>query len=133
MKSALCEIKNAQNLESTTKSILSNISEYDIRELILPEGEKNFYFECAYVLSNLPCNIISMYATELMSWFQDLNWPGVKQIYTALRNLPVDVLVSALQKAYQNAVEDADEEWMYNLNEQFQDILSENTDQGTVP
>ena len=123
MKSALSEIKNAQNLETIKNAILSNIDEYDVRELILPEGEKDFYLECAYVISNLPCRIIARYSVELMSWFQDLNWPGVEYVYKTLRNLPIDVLTVAYQKACQIALEESDEEWIYNLNERFQDLL----------
>lgn len=122
MKSALNAIKNAQSLELATESILSSIDEYDIKELILPDGEKDLYSECAHVISNLPNRIIAMYAVELMSWFQDLNWPGVEQVYKVLRNLPIDILISALQKAYQSAIEDSDEEWIYNLSEKFQDL-----------
>lgn len=123
MQSALAEIKRSPNLEMATRIILSNIDEYDISELILPDGAKEFYSECAHVLSKVPCDIIAKHAVELMSWFQDLNWPGSEQIYATLRSLPIDTLTVAFQKAYDCAVKDADEEWMYNLSERFPDIL----------
>lgn len=122
MKSALSEIKSASCLDAALNSILSSIDEYDISELIVPDGEKDFYFECAHIISNLPSRIVALHATELLTWFQDLNWPGVEQIYKSLRNLPADVLGNALQKAYQTATEEADEEWMYNLRERFPDV-----------
>lgn len=119
MKSALSKIKSAQSLDAAAECILSNLDEYDVGELIFPDGEKEFYYECGYIISKLPCEVITTYAVELMAWFQDLNWPGVEQIYGVLCSLPVDTLSAALQIAYKKAVETADEEWIYNLNERF--------------
>lgn len=126
MRSALKEVKNALNLEIATKAILSNIDEFDIKELILPDEGKEFYFECAHIISNLPSSIILKYVDELLYWFQDLNWPGVEQIYETVRCLPVDILDNALRKAYLNAVDTSDEEWAYNLCELFPEVLKYN-------
>lgn len=126
MKSALNEIKSAACLGDALTSILSAVDEYNISELIVPDGEKDFYFECAHIISNLPSHIIILHAEELLTWFQDLNWPGVELIYKSLRGLPDDELHNALQKAYQVAEKEADEEWMYNLHECFSDILLKN-------
>ena len=129
MKSAMDVIKQASCLEEAKDTILLDIINYNISELICPKGGKSYYGECAYILSQMPCSIISQYAVELMQWFQDLNWPGVRQIHNALRRLPRDELRSALKQALQEARMSLDEEWSYNLQQSFGDMLNE-CDQG---
>ena len=123
MKSALIEIKNATAFETVADNILSHTEEYDIVELILPDGEKNIYQECAYIIYRMPICFIENYALELLKWFQDLNWPGVEQIFEAICRLPNSKLVP-IKKGIKTADDLQDEEWAYNLREKFERYLA---------
>lgn len=125
MKSALFEIKNAPEFELVANHIIDHADQYNITELILPEGEKQIYQECAYIICNMPIGFIRDHAVELLAWFQDLNWPGVEQIYDVLCKLPSSVLVSALEEGIRNAENAQDEEWIYNLREEFETYFNE--------
>ena len=128
MKSAITEIKSDNNLKLATEKILSNIDEYNINDLILPDGEKEIYEECAAVISCLPIQIIAKYSDELLMWFQDLNWPGTHMIYNTLLKLPVDILLESLHRTLKKAENLGDEEWIYNMMQQFNGILNNNED-----
>ena len=119
MKSALTDIKNAPVFEETANKILTHIDEYYVSELILPVGEKSLWQRCAFIISKMPIDFIAEHAVELMEWFQDLNWPGVDEIFTALSRLPEDELAVALNKSLKTARNTQDEEWDYNLHLKF--------------
>lgn len=119
MKSALTEIKNASVFEVAAKKILTHADEYDVAELILPSGEKGLFQECAFIISKMPIDFIARHAVDLMEWFQDLNWPGVDEIFAALSQLPEDELTVALNKSLETARNTQDEEWDYNLHLKF--------------
>lgn len=123
MKSALMEIKNAPVFEDAAEYIIAHADEYDMTEIILPEGEKQIWEACAYTICNMPVGFIEEHALRLMAWFQDLNWPGTEQIYAALCKLPSDVLIHALKEGIKNAENAGDEEWAYNLREEFKDWI----------
>jgi len=125
MKSALLEIKNAPVFELAANYIVTHADQYNITELILPEGDKPIYQKCAYIICNMPIGFIRDHAVELLAWFQDLNWPGVEEIYGALCKLPYSVLVSALKEGIKNAKDAQDEEWEYNLKDEFETYFNE--------
>ena len=82
MKSALSEIEKvtAQDKDSlmlTIMHIVEFINEYDCAELMLPEGDKRYFYARALLINELPIEKIRKYTKELMRWFQDPNWPGV--------------------------------------------------------
>lgn len=119
MKSALDEIKNASVFEVAANKILTHTDEYDVAELILPAREKGLFQRCALIISKMPIDFIAKHAVDLMEWFQDLNWPGVDEIYIALSQLPEDALTVALNKSLETARNTQDEEWDYNLHLKF--------------
>lgn len=125
MKSALNRIKNASDYESAANDILSHSDAYNIAELILPDQEKELFGTCAHIISRMPIDFIEENAVKLLSWFQDLNWPGVDQIFDSLCRLPKDVLTSALRRGFEEAQRVRDEEWAYNLKEEFAEYLEE--------
>lgn len=124
MKSIINELEKGNSAEVVAKMILNSIDEYSIVELILPDGRKELYESCAKVISCLPVDTVSKYSSELLEWFQDLNWPGVNTVYEALKRLPAEKIKSALSEALQHARDTGDEEWIYNMNEQFSDMLT---------
>jgi len=119
MKSALAEIKNAPIFEMAVNEILAHTDEYDVAELILPAREKGLFQRCAFIISKMPIDFIAKHAVELMEWFQDLNWPGVDEIFVALSQLPEDELNVAVNKSLEIARNTQDEEWDYNLHLKF--------------
>ena len=119
MKSALNEIKKEPVFELAVQKILTHKDEYDVAELILPPREKSQWHRCAYIISMMPIDFISIHAVDLMEWFQDLNWPGIEEIFAALSRLPKDELCVALTKALEIAGNTQDEEWDYNLHLKF--------------
>ena len=119
MKSALSEIKNAPVFEVAANKILAHTDEYNVAELILPAREKWLFQKCAYIISRMPIDFIVEHAADLMEWFQDLNWPGVDEIFVALSQLPEDELIKALDKSFEIARNTQDEEWDYNLHLKF--------------
>ena len=119
MKSALTEIKNEPVFELAANKILTHTNEYDVAELILPAREKSYWHRCAFIISKMPIDFISKHAVDLMEWFQDLNWPGVDEIFAALSQLPEDELTVALNKSLKTARNTQDEEWDYNLHQKF--------------
>ena len=123
MRSALNEIRNALVFEEAADHILTHADEYDVAELILPMRGKPYFERCAYVLSRMPTDFIAGHAVELLEWFQDVNWPGVDAIYTALRRLPEAEIAMAVKKALETARMAKDEEWAYNLCEKFGDHI----------
>ena len=119
MKSALAEMKNAPVFQAAADEILTHADEYDVAELILPAGEKSLFQRCAFIISKMPIDFIAKHAVELMEWFQDLNWPGVDEIFVALSQLPEDELNVAVNKSLEIARNTQDEEWDYNLHLKF--------------
>jgi len=119
MKSALAEIKNAPIFEMAVNEILAHTDEYDVAELILPAREKGLFQRCAFIISKMPIDFIAKHAVELMEWLQDLNWPGVDEIFVALSQLPEDELNVAVNKSLEIARNTQDEEWDYNLHLKF--------------
>lgn len=119
MKSALEEIKNAALFEDAAEHILANADEYNVAELILPAKEKEIFQECAYILCRMPTDFVAKHAVEMLEWFQDLNWPGVNEIFTAMCQLPMNILTMAVRKALETAYADQDDEWIYNLHLKF--------------
>jgi len=79
----------------------------------------NEFQECAFIISKMPIDFIARHAVDLMEWFQDLNWPGVDEIFVALSRLPEDKLTAALNKSFETARNTQDEEWDYNLHLKF--------------
>lgn len=119
MKSALTEIKNAPVFEVAANKILTHPDEYDVAELILPVREKGLFQRCAFIISKMPIDFIAKHAVDLMEWFQDLNWPGVDEIFASLSQLPEEILTVALNKSLETARNTQDEEWDYNLHLKF--------------
>lgn len=119
MKSALDEIKNAPVFEVAANKILTHADEYDVSELILPAREKGLFQRCALIISKMPIDFIAKHAVDLMEWFQDLNWPGVDEIFAALSQLPEEELTVALNISLETARNTQDEEWDYNLHLKF--------------
>ena len=119
MKSALSEIKKAPVFEETANKILAHTDDYNVAELILPVGEKSLWQRCAFIIARMPIDFITEHAVDLMVWFQDLNWPGVDEIFDALSQLPEAELAVALNKSLETARNTHDEEWDYNLHLKF--------------
>ena len=74
----------------------------------------------------MPESAIAGHAEALTAWFQDLNWPGVDDIYKALRRLPTAVLARSLSHALEIAEAEGDAEWAYNLRQRFAGDLPDN-------
>lgn len=121
MKSALSLIENADDFEAAANEILSHPDEYDVAELILPY--KRIFGECGYIISRMPIDFIEKNAVALLRWFQDPNWPGFQPVLEALRKLPANVLIPALNQAIEEAQKANDEEWIFFLKEEFADDL----------
>jgi len=119
----LDEIRNALAFEEAADHILAHAEEYDVAELILPMRGKPYFERCAYILSRMPVDFIAGHAVELLEWFQDLNWPGIDSIYTALHRLTQADIAVAVNKALEMARIANDEEWAYNLCEKFGDYI----------
>lgn len=120
MKSAYEAIKTSVNkgtFESVKKQIADNGDEYVIRDIVLPSGGKQYFLQCASVLSALPIDPIKNIAQNMKHWFEDLNWPGVDLIEIKLRQLEDADLCAAVNWAREEAVRTNDEEWLCNLDE----------------
>lgn len=121
MKSAL-ELLLNNGIEQAKDEMLKSYDMYDLKSLVIPMGYKEFWGECAEILSELPVDAISTIAAELTKWFQDLNWPGVDLIEKTLRRLPENRLRCIIQNAHTEAGINEDEEWKFNLCEVFGEL-----------
>jgi len=55
--------------------------------------------------------------SQMLLWFQDLNWPGASEIWELLSLVDKEVMIPHLEEATMTAKEEKDESWLYFLGE----------------
>ncbi len=102
----------------TIEDVLST-KDFNWGSLILPDGRKDCWQNCAEILSRLPDRVIAPLAPRMLEWVQDVNWPGAFTIVERLRKLPPEMLTPGLDTARKSALEKMDAIWLEYLNEYF--------------
>lgn len=103
--------------ETRQKAILSIMQavDFDYTALILPQGRKDCWEECATVLCTLNNEKILDLLPNLLVWLKDMNWPGADAIFSRLKQIPYNTLCQAIKLAIAEAKKINDEEWINNL------------------
>ena len=100
--------------EKCINAILSD-SEFNLKRLILPINSLCFQ-NASDILLKMPMQRLIPIAADLLEWAQDLNWPGTKTVISIISKMPTNVVLDAFAKAKERAVNENDEEWIFNLN-----------------
>ncbi|WP_097026361.1 DUF5071 domain-containing protein [Clostridium peptidivorans] len=51
----------------------------------------------------------------LMSWFQDVNWPGVPKIIELLKGIDIEILIPHIKYAMEKALKEEDDFWAFGI------------------
>ncbi len=93
--------------------------EADITSFLQPCTErysKNVWDNCALIVSKRPDAELLPYLPQLLTWLQDMNWPGAFRILTRLQNYTdAASLTPALDACLQKAQAAGDQVWLDNL------------------
>lgn len=58
-----------------------------LQKFILPLEKKDYWQNCAELISALPDNIVGSVVSKLMIWLQDANWPSYETTANRLKQL----------------------------------------------
>ena len=109
--------------EAVVQEVLDHYEDYDLKEFILPVPGKSYWPGCATILTRLPENIFISMLPDVLEWMQDCTWPGAREIVMRVVQLPRDIIKAACKNVYKRALEEKDEEWIYNLKMIFGDDI----------
>lgn len=84
----------------------------DLSLLILPDGKKSVWENCANVLSEKSDEALQPYLAKLLIWLQDMNWPGAFVIAERLKRVKMSILCAPLSQAIDVAEKKADSIWL---------------------
>ena len=87
---------------------------------ILPTSSKDVWENCAKVLVSKTDKELSQYYYHLLTWLQDINWPGASIIYDRLSKVSDDLFEINLSTCLKISKNNGDKPWQYAL-----DALSE--------
>jgi hypothetical protein len=77
--------------------------------------EKTLWEPAAEILDKIGFPRLEARISQLLEWFQDLNWPGIDIVIDLLRKAPQDGLLKQLESAASAAYADGDEQWLGGL------------------
>ena len=98
-------------VEKMIEEILNN-SNFDYRDLILPNEGKEYWENCAKILVRLDNEKLTELLSELLVWFQDLNWPGGIIILNRLQELPTQTIEKSVLETIEKAILTKDYLWI---------------------
>lgn len=102
----------------------------NIEIFVKPFGKyyKDYWENCAIVLSDRSDEELSIYLTDLLEWLQDINWPGSIIILERLQNYKdIDKLAKALEVSVKKAQEVCDSIWLDNMKPLLKNELLKKT------
>lgn len=98
----------------------------DLKLLILP-GEKFFWQSASEVIQNLHSNQIVSLLPQILTWLQDVNWPGAFTVIETLQSLGKDCILPYLEETLIRAKKEEDYMWIGGINMLIEELqLSEN-------
>jgi hypothetical protein len=86
-----------------------------IKQFILPrykDNSKVVWENCAKILSDKKDEELIPYLSEILTWFQDLNWPGGIIILDRLQELPTQVIEPPILNIMEKAIQEKDYLWI---------------------
>jgi hypothetical protein len=95
---------------------LVSIDDRFLSRLIQPTADKSIWENAATVLQKIGYPRLNAVLPELMTWLQDMNWPGARTIFQVLSKCPDrKILVDAFAQSLNKARLDKDDEWVGGL------------------
>ena len=104
-------------------SSIMELSDDDIKTLILPYRRQDCWENCAILLAKLEDYRLSLFLPQILEWYKDLNWPGLDIIEKRVKALPEYIIRNALNITLNRASKEDDEEWYENLCVSFSYLL----------
>lgn len=105
----------SEKIQKEGRYLINQKPNFDYKTLILPDGRKDCWTECAVIICELDnCNIIKL-LPDLFVWLQDMNWPGAKEISERLSKIPKSIISSIVEEAIAIAIRMDDEQWASNI------------------
>lgn len=83
---------------------------------ILPTGSKDVWENCAKVLASKTNNELKPYYSHLLTWLQDINWPGASIIYDRLLIVSEESFEISLSTCVKAAEKNGDILWQNALS-----------------
>lgn len=83
-----------------------------IKFLLHRNYNKVLWHEAVIFLRSISSTELIRYVSDLLSWLEDMNWPGSENVVKILSEFPVEVFVKPLNDEIRRAVEDPDDLWL---------------------
>lgn len=96
------------------KVIASTIGN-DLSPLLMQNLQKSQWANAAEILAGLETWKIARFASDLLAWLKDMNWPGAVRIFETLLKLEKHELRPKLDQAISMAHSQSDKDWLENL------------------
>jgi hypothetical protein len=91
---------------------LTHIDDQLLYMLVLPGEDKSLWQGAALALQRIGYPRIGVVMPQILTWLQDLNWPGAREIFDTLVQIDTQILMPHLKKALMEALETRDEDWL---------------------
>lgn len=98
---------------------IQNLSDNDIKAIIMPAFRQDCWEGCATLLAALDDKRFIPLLPQLLQWYMDMNWPGFEIMDRRIRDLPKEQMKPAVLNALEKARTTNDEEWYENLSQSF--------------
>ena len=87
----------------------------DLSPLLMQNLQKSRWANAAEILAGLETSKIAQFASDLLEWLKDMNWPGAVRIFETLLKLEKHELLPKLELAIETARRESDEDWLEAL------------------
>jgi len=104
----------ANELQSEAIEELSKTTSENISKLIMPL-QKDCWENAALVLSGFSDSLLEQVFMDLLTWLQDLSWPGSLIVMKRLAQMNKEAVEEKIQLAISQAITENEEEWKDNL------------------